>query len=121
MLAKLNFKLVISSTILILSSISLHAQADNRFYQKPLQSHNRYHSHSYIYYPSKQAYYAPEVRLWYWNSGNRWHSANYAPRYLNIDFRMGGIPIRLNSSLPYQKLLLWKSIRLEFSSRKKIL
>ena len=101
MLAKLNIKAIISSTILILGGLSIHAQADNRFYQKPQQTHDRFQSHSYIYYPTQQAYYAPDTRLWYWNAGNRWHSAYVAPRFLNIDFRIGGIPIRLNTALPY--------------------
>ena len=103
MLAKINLKTVISSTLLILSSLSLHAHADNRFYQKPSQFHDRHQTHAYIYYPNQQAYYAPDSRLWYWNSGNRWQSAYYAPRNLNIDLRIGGIPIRLQSALPYRE------------------
>lgn len=105
MLVKINLKTVISSIIFILtlSSLSLYAHADNRFYQKPSRFHDRYQTYSYVYYPHQQAYYAPDTRLWYWSSGNHWHSAYYAPRSLDIDLRIGGIPISLQSALPYHE------------------
>ncbi len=59
--------------------------------------------YDYVYYPNAQVYYAPHKRYWYWFDGYAWQSAYTLPYGLQVDFRLGGIPITLRSALPYRE------------------
>ncbi|WMW81986.1 hypothetical protein RF679_06785 [Undibacterium cyanobacteriorum] len=59
--------------------------------------------YNYVYYPSAQVYFAPSNRVWFWFDGYRWQNAYALPYGMQIDFRLGGIPITLRSALPYRE------------------
>lgn len=78
--------------------------------QSPYQYSNAYPivrnapaMYNYVYYPIAQVYFAPSNRVWYWFDGYRWQNAYALPYGMQIDFRLGGIPITLRSALPYRE------------------
>ncbi len=79
------------------------ASAHDRYYSGNVYPVVPISSYSYVYYPAAQVYYAPSARTWYWNDGYAWRAGYALPYGLNIDFRLGGIPISLRSALPYRE------------------
>ena len=100
-----SISLLIGLLMTLLGSLifSANANADNRYHRHQAAHQIKHKNYQYIYYPAHQIYYAPHTRQWYWNSGNRWQSAHYAPAYFNVNLRIGGIPIHLQTALPYQE------------------
>lgn len=56
--------------------------------------------HPYVYYPSRQIYYAPESRSWFWISGGSWQVGVSLPAYLE-QYTVGGVSIELDTDRPY--------------------
>jgi len=77
------------------------------------QAHTPYHDtraypnvrleHQFIYYPKGQFYYSPSHQVWYWFDGYRWQNSYALPHDLQVNIRLGGIPISLRSESPYRE------------------
>ncbi|MFZ3003580.1 MAG: hypothetical protein WA071_24915 [Undibacterium umbellatum] len=63
--------------------------------------HHVARNYNYVYYPSHQVYYAPAQGSWYWANGRGWETGRRLPYGLNLDVRVGGVPIVLSSPRPY--------------------
>lgn len=86
--------LFLSSTAVCVTA-SAHDRDDHRY--KYRSEHVRTYQH--IYYPAYRSYYSPHSRTWFWLSGSRWYSGTNLP--FGIDVQIGGIPISLNTAIPY--------------------
>ncbi|MBI4190294.1 MAG: hypothetical protein HY525_07115 [Betaproteobacteria bacterium] len=57
--------------------------------------------YSYVYYPVREIYYAPESRMWFWMNGGAWQFGASLP----VEYRQytgsGGVSIVLESDRPY--------------------
>ncbi|MBI1770936.1 MAG: hypothetical protein HYR68_00950 [Burkholderiales bacterium] len=73
---------------------------DHRWHPAP-PVHQVVRSYNYVYYPFQQVYYGPAQRNWYWANGGAWQSGNRLPYGVNVDMRIGGVPIVLSSPRPY--------------------
>ncbi|MFZ6641836.1 hypothetical protein ACO0LL_19005 [Undibacterium sp. TC4M20W] len=73
---------------------------DYRWHPAP-PVHQVVRSYNYVYYPSQQVYYAPAQRNWYWANGGAWQSGSRLPYGVNVDMRIGGVPVVLSSPRPY--------------------
>ncbi|MBC3872002.1 hypothetical protein [Undibacterium flavidum] len=81
------------------SAISLQAAAHDRYDYRPSYPSGNVRTYEHIYYPEYRSYYSPHSRTWFWLDGTRWYSGVRLP--FGIDMRIGGIPISLNSAIPY--------------------
>lgn len=97
-----SIKIGIAIFTLSIASFAGLASAHERYYGNSYPV-TPVSSYSYVYYPAAQVYYAPMARTWYWNDGYAWRAGYSLPYGLNIDFRLGGIPISLRSALPYRE------------------
>ena len=56
--------------------------------------------YSYVYYPARQVYYAPEQQVWFWMNGGNWQVGVNLP----VQYRSSassGVQVVLNSDRPY--------------------
>lgn len=81
------------------SAMSLQALAHDRDDFRPGHRMGHYRTYEHIYYPAYRSYYSPHSRTWFWLNGSRWYSGVRLP--FSINMRVGGIPISLNSAIPY--------------------
>ena len=61
----------------------------------------RWHPAPPVHQVVQQVYYAPAQRNWYWANGGAWQSGSRLPYGVNVDMRIGGVPIILSSPRPY--------------------
>lgn len=100
-----KFSRILLATALI-TGLSATAHAQNYYpgqiaYSSP--SIDVSSSYNYIYYPSQQVYFSPVSRLWFWNDGYSWRSHYRLPINFEVNLRLGGIPIRLNTPYPFRE------------------
>lgn len=57
--------------------------------------------HTYIYYPVREVYYAPETRIWFWMAGNGWQFGSRLPVEYRPYTRSGGVTVSLQTDRPY--------------------
>src|SRR5258706_7109872 len=57
--------------------------------------------HTYIYYPVREVYYAPETRVWFWMAGNGWQFGSSLPVEYRPYTRSGGVTVLLETDRPY--------------------
>lgn len=54
----------------------------------------------YVYYPSREVYYAPDSRMWFWLDGGDWQVGVNLPAYYQ-QYTTGGVSIELGTDRPY--------------------
>jgi hypothetical protein len=59
--------------------------------------------HHYIYYPEHQIYFAPEAKVYYWRSGDKWESGVTLPESSRAYVTTGGVELDLDVDRPYEK------------------
>ncbi|MDO8653323.1 MAG: hypothetical protein Q7R66_14150 [Undibacterium sp.] len=74
---------------------------DHGWQPRPVYQREVIRPHNYIYYPAQQVYFSPANNNWFWASGNGWQAGARLPAYLNVDLRLGGVPVALRSERPY--------------------
>ncbi|MFZ6817242.1 hypothetical protein [Undibacterium sp. Ji22W] len=95
-----NFKQSLMCLLVIMSSsICLQAAAHDRNDYRSTYTPSNIRTYDHIYYPEYRSYYSPHSRTWFWLDGSRWNSGLRLP--FGINMRIGGIPISLNSAIPY--------------------
>ena len=57
--------------------------------------------YTYVYYPVREIYYAPETRMWFWMGGNGWQFGANLPVEYRPYTRSGGISVVLETGRPY--------------------
>ncbi|MFA9274140.1 MAG: hypothetical protein ACEQSE_04630 [Candidatus Aquirickettsiella gammari] len=90
---------LLSLLVLASSAISLQATAHDRYDYRSTSPRSNFRTYEHIYYPEYRSYYSPHSRTWFWLEGSRWHSGLRLP--FGINMRIGGIPVSLNSAIPY--------------------
>jgi len=59
--------------------------------------------HHYVYYADHQIYYAPETKVYYWRTGDRWISGAELPPESRAYVTSGGFQIDLDTDKPYER------------------
>lgn len=90
---------LLSLLVLASSAISLQAAAHDRYDYRSTSPVSNFRTYEHIYYPEYRSYYSPHSRTWFWLDGSRWYSGVRLP--FGINMRIGGIPVSLNSAIPY--------------------
>lgn len=57
--------------------------------------------YTYVYYPVREIYYAPESRMWFWMSGNGWQFGASLPVEYRDYTQDGGVSVVLDTDRPY--------------------
>jgi hypothetical protein len=61
------------------------------------------HKHHYVYYGDHEIYFAPETKIYYWRSGDRWESGVNLPEEDRGYVKSGGIELELDTDRPYER------------------
>ncbi|MET3137316.1 hypothetical protein AAKU61_001670 [Undibacterium sp. GrIS 1.2] len=72
-------------------------------WHQPQYRHEVVHNYNYVYYPAQRVYYSPNNGNWFWANGGNWQAGARLPGYLNVDLRLGGVPVVLGSDRPYMQ------------------
>jgi hypothetical protein len=59
--------------------------------------------HHYVYYADHEIYYAPDTKVYYWRSGDRWESGATLPEADRTYVTAHGYPIDLDTEHPYDR------------------
>lgn len=59
--------------------------------------------HHYVYYPEHQIYFAPETKVYYWKTGDRWESGATLPTESQVYVKTGGVELDLDAERPYER------------------
>ncbi len=89
----MSIKSILAATLLIGATLAPAAA----------MAHPPHHGgYSYVYYPQRHIYYAPQSRYWYWQDRGAWRSGYYLPSAY-ASFAVGGINIMLDADRPYTR------------------
>lgn len=59
--------------------------------------------YKYTYYGDHDIYFAPETKIYYWNSDGKWLSGTELPADSRAYVRSGGVAIELDTEHPYER------------------
>jgi hypothetical protein len=59
--------------------------------------------HHYTYYPDHQIYFAPDTKVYYWQTNGRWESGVALPAEDRAYVTAGGVDLTLETDRPYER------------------
>jgi hypothetical protein len=59
--------------------------------------------HHYVYYADHQIYFAPETKVYYWQTDGRWQSGVALPAEARAYVSAGGVELDLDTERPYER------------------
>jgi len=59
--------------------------------------------HHYVYYPEHQIYFAPDTKVYYWRTGDKWESGAVLPESSRTYVTTGGVELDIDADKPYEK------------------